>query len=190
MKITIKKYKTSPKARQKEIKLLLDISFDWISTFSEEEKKEHSDKFCSDGDRFLDLVTLENNEVVGLASLFKRKIPYKNGQIILGGIGRVCTKPKKRSQGIATQLVQMGIQILAKKKCDVVYLCTDPTNPITNRLYEKAGFKFLNKPHTYTGKSDKRYSEKDGMLAPVNSKEVFKQIIKDKKPFDIGKGNW
>jgi len=40
------------------------------------------------------------------------------------------------------------------------------------------------------GKSGKRYTEQDAMIAPVCSPEKFKAILSDSKPFDIGQGNW
>ncbi len=58
------------------------------------------------------------------------------------------------------------------------------------RFYEKAGFVRLPRGHTYSGKSGKRYSENDGMIAPVSSIEKFQRIITSEKLFDIGRGNW
>lgn len=32
--------------------------------------------------------------------------------------------------------------------------------------------------------------EYDAMIAPVNSQPKFQAVLSDKKPFDIGRGNW
>jgi hypothetical protein len=48
----------------------------------------------------------------------------------------------------------------------------------------------LGRAHTYRGKSGKRYTEQDGLIAPVTSPETFARVIKDQPPFDIGRGNW
>lgn len=45
-----------------------------------EQKAEHDDKYCS-----------KNDQIVGVTICLKRKILYHTKQIILGGIGGVCT---------------------------------------------------------------------------------------------------
>ncbi len=62
--------------------------------------------------------------------------------------------------------------------------------PAILRLYGRVGFLPLGKPYTYLGKSGKRYTENDGMVAQVKSKDIFDFITKDEEPFDIGNGNW
>jgi hypothetical protein len=42
----------------------------------------------------------------------------------------------------------------------------------------------------YVGKSGTRYTDLDGMIAPVGSKKLFEKIIAAATPFDIGVGNW
>lgn len=74
--------------------------------------------------------------------------------------------------------------------CDIAYLCTNVEKEWMVRFYKKAGFVRLMRGHTYTGKSGKRYTEFDGMIAPVCSAEKFQRISMIKKPFDIGRGNW
>jgi len=58
------------------------------------------------------------------------------------------------------------------------------------RLYGKIGFVTLGKPYTYTGKSGKRYTENNGMIASVKSKAKFNLIRKSKKILDLGASNW
>jgi hypothetical protein len=75
--------------------------------------------------------------------------------------------------------------------CDIAYLCANVHNPgILTLYYGQIGFVPLGRPHTYRGKSGKRYTDQDGMIAPVTSPETFAQVIKDQPRFDIGRGNW
>ena len=52
------------------------------------------------------------------------------------------------------------------------------------------GFRLLDKPHTYVGESGKRYTDIDGMIAPVCSQKLFQTIVESPLPVDIGVGNW
>jgi predicted acetyltransferase len=154
------------------------------------ERENHNDRYCSEHDVFKVLLAMKNNEVLGRIMLFKRIVPYNGKTIVLGGIGGVCTDEKYRRQGIATTMLREGMTILKEQNCDIAYLCTDIYNPSRIKLYGQFGFVLLNKPHTYLGKSGKRYVDTDGMIAPIHSEPIFKQIVETKEPFDIGKGNW
>lgn len=152
------------------------------------EEAKHNDKYCSLHDRLKQLLAYEKDEIIGGTILYKRVIPYNGQDILLGGIGGVWTRKDKRRQGAARMHLKKGMQILNNEKCDIVYLCTDITR--LSPLYEAHGFKHLKNGHTYLGASGKRYLDKDGMIAPLRSKLLFNQILTDKKPFDIGSGNW
>jgi len=153
-----------------------------------EKKAEHEDKYCSKKDIFSCLVAFEDGEIIGATKLVKRKLKNSDGLLTLGGFGGVWTRKDKRRKGIATAILKQGMKVLKSKGCDIAYLCTDVDN--LKDLYSKVGFVALGKNYTFVGKSGKRYFENDGMIAPVNSEKKFKQILKDKKPLDIGVGNW
>lgn len=92
--------------------------------------------------------------------------------------------------GVATALLKKAIEELTAQNCDVAYLCTDLHNPAMVKLYTKVGFVPLNKPYTYLGRSGKRYTETDGMVAPLQSKEKFDLIVSGKETLDLDTGNW
>lgn len=152
------------------------------------EKTEHDDKYCSKKDRIGFSLALKENQVIGAAIDLKRKIIYRGKQIILGGIGGVCVEEKFRRKGIAINLLKIAVEKLKEEKCDLAYLCTDIEK--LAKLYEPFGFKKMKKQYTYLGKSGKRYYEWGGMVAPINSTALFRQIMKEKENFDIGIGNW
>ncbi len=155
--------------------------------------KQHADghdRFCSSGDLLYYILAMENGRLIGETRVFKRTIVYNGQKIVLGGIGSVATHPDKRKQGIATRMVRRGMDLLAKKHCDVAYLCADTHSLKALEFYEEFGFRRLLQNHTYVGRSGKRYIDTDGMIAPVGSKILFEKIFSTAVPFDIGVGNW
>ena len=40
------------------------------------------------------------------------------------------------------------------------------------------------------GRTQEKYEDNDAMIAPGNSSKVFQEVVEDKKPFNIGAGNW
>lgn len=186
----IKVHEQLPQSLQVQVATLDKSCFPWLSTQTPEEKSETEDKFCSNKDMLAHILAFENEKVIGITIIYKRSIKIDDKSVVLGGIGSVCTDETKRNRGVASALTQTAIQELKKQNCDIAYLCTDIKNESLQRLYEKNGFVLLKKPHTYLGKSGKRYTEEDGMLAPVNSLKLFKYILETKEGFDIGIGNW
>ena len=146
------------------------------------------DKFCSTP--YAHLLAIENNNVIGANSLFKREINYNGEKIILGGFGGLFTIREKRKKGVATILLKIGMEELKRLNCDIAFLCTDVENPDMVKLYSQFGFVLLGKSYTFLGKSGTRYTKFDGMIAPVKSKNKFNYILEGKTSLDIGTGNW
>jgi ribosomal protein S18 acetylase RimI-like enzyme len=160
---------------------------------TDEQRHENEDRFCSDDDVVRYVLALDVgdvDEVVGLTLAYRRVVQLAGRSVVLGGLGRVAVRPNHRRQGIATRLTRRAIQELASVGCDVAYLCTDVHDPGMLELYGRTGFVPLGRPHTYLGASGRRYVDDDGMIAPVGSREVFEEILRQAEPFDIGQGNW
>lgn len=155
---------------------------------SEIERDTFEDRFFIRHNPIYQLIARENSEIVGGIKLFKKPIFFRKEALLLGGIGGVWVRSDMRRKGIATILVSEGMDLLKKEKCDIAYLCT--TINVHGPLYAKVGFVPLKKQHTYTGKSGKRYSDTDGMIAPVCSPKMVGKIINSMESFDIGEGNW
>lgn len=133
---------------------------------------------------------MENNQLICRITILKRKVEFTGQPLTLGGIGRVCTIPARRRKGLATKLLTLATAELTKAGCEITYLCTDVTNPGMVRLYQKVGFTRLGRPHTFVGKSGKRYRETNAMIAPLVSLDKFKAVMTAKESLDIGVGNW
>lgn len=184
----VKVFDTPPENLEEKVAKLKAFAFKRSEDPKEEEL--HNDKYCSGKDTFKILLALKENEPIGHVKLLKRTLLYKGSTILLGGFGAVCTDERYRRQGIATTLLKKGLEILKENNCDIAYLCTDIYNQGMIALYGQLGFVLLNKPHTYLGRSGKRYTDTDGMIAPICSQELFKEVLQDKESFDIGRGNW
>lgn len=148
------------------------------------------DRFCSGGDLMYYILATENGQLIAETRVFKRIILFNGQKMTLGGIGSVATLADFRKQGIATKMVKKGIDLLKKEGCDAAYLCADAHSLKALEFYEQFGFRRLLQKHTYTGRTGIRYTDTDGMIAPVCSKKLFRQILAATTPFDIGKGNW
>lgn len=151
-----------------------------------EGQAELREKFFSQPKAYL--LAFEQDEIIGTILLHRRRVKHKSQVMILGGLGRVCTRKDRRSQGIATMMLEEAVKILKTWKCDVAYLCANIEK--TGPLYEEVGFAPLNKPYTYYGRSGRLYEGTNGMIASINSSRIFKEIIGSKEKFHIGSGNW
>ena len=134
------------------------------------------------------ILTFEQDQIIGRIFLHKRIIRFQEEDIVLGGIGGVCTHRDKRNQGIATKMLARGMEILKEWNCDIAYLCAEIEK--TGSLYGRAGFVPLNRPYTFYGRSGRLHEQKNGMIAPINSPGLFKEVLHSEEKLHLGKGNW
>lgn len=186
----IETYTTLPDALQKSLKELDTLCFSWHQTLTVAQKKENDDKFCSGADIVGYVLAMEGDRIIGETKICKRTISFKNHVIILGGIGSVATHPDKRLRGVAKAMVGRAMEMLKSQGCDIAYLCVDERDPRKIGLYRTFGFDLLYRPHTYLGKSGKRYTDTDAMIAPINSPLLYTTVMDGTAPLDIGTGNW
>jgi len=177
-------------------KLSTDLSqklheFELDNFYSDEQRK--PEYLAEEADRFFSLprawlVVFEKEQIIGRVSLHRRKVKFEKQDVILGGLGKVCTRRDKRRQGIAIAMLEEALRILKEWGCDLVYLCANVKE--SGLLYARAGFIPLNKPYTYYGRSGKFYEESNGMIAALNSPRVFEAVLKSKEKLHLGRGNW
>lgn len=154
---------------------------------TEEARREMYDRFHGD-DGIGYILAHAGNELIGAIKILRRAIPFAGRTIQLGGIGGVATRDDWRGRGVASATTAAAMAFLRQHECDIAYLCTDIAK--LGVLYGKVGFIPLGRPHTYVGASGTRYTDNDGMIAPVNSRELFDAVLAAQGPFDIGPGNW
>jgi len=149
------------------------------------------ERFINKNDRFKYIVALIYNKVVGIIILWKRTIQYYGKPIIVGGLGGVGVQKEYRGRGIATSMLTHAKQTLDFSDSDVAFLGTDINDPQMLKIYGRIGFVPLKKAFTYIGKSGKHYKDPTaGMIAPIHSQKLYKEILKGVEPFHIGIGTW
>lgn len=162
---------------------------DDVANVDEKEKHLHQDQFEPSR---IDLVGLvlasDDDRLVGGLKLFVRTCKLESMSYQLGGIGGVFTLREYQRQGVALLMLAKAMLALDELKADVAYLCTVVGR--LEKLYWPFGFRHLKQGHTFLGKSGKRYTEDDGMLAMVHSLEIYQQLMNSNDPVDIGVGNW
>jgi GNAT superfamily N-acetyltransferase len=159
--------------------------------YTEEEKTPENlaaedESFCSQPRAWL--LVFEGDQIIGGIKLYKRKVMFNTREVILGGVGSVCTRTDKRNQGIATSMLKEAVKILKKWECDIAYLCANIEE--TGSFYGHAGFVPLPKPYTYHGRSGKLHEGHNGMIALLNSSIIFEEVINSKHKLHLGQGNW
>lgn len=147
---------------------------------------EEEEKFTSQPKAWL--LVFENDQLIGTSALHQRKIQFDNKEIVLGGIGRVCTRKDRRRQGIANQMLKLAMKTFGQWGCDLAFLCANVKE--SGDLYAQVGFIPLNKPYTFYGRSGKLYEESNGMIAPINSHEIFEEVLHSAQKLHLGSGNW
>lgn len=177
-------------ALTKELAERLEI-FGWENFYTEEQRTpeyiaKEQEKFFSKPEVWI--LAFEGDEIVGRVFLHKRKITFEETDVLLGGIGGVCTRRDKRNQGIASKMLERAVQILWEWGCDIAYLCAEIEK--TGLLYGRVGFVPLEKPYTFYGRSGKLHEQKNGMIAPLNSHKIFRKVLHSKQKFHLGLGNW
>ncbi len=175
---------------KEKIRILDKLCFPNHYVKSDQKENDGPDRFCSNRDLKANILAWEGDLLVGETEVYERTILLNKTRLLLGGIGSVATHPDKRRKGIATMMVKRAMNILMRDHCDIAYLCTDQEDLTLVHFYEKFDFRRLGKPHTYLGKSGKRFTDHDGMIAAINSQEIVNKILSSDAPFDIGVGNW
>lgn len=156
--------------------------------FSDVDKQEIKEDFIAEPYKFI-FAYDENSNPVGRVALYKRKVPFEDIIIKLGGIGGVCVSEKNRRMGIATQLVKKGLEILKEEGCDIACLTVDLEKKIYS-LYEKLGFVMMEREISFENVHGEIVREPGTMFAPVCSQEIYEQVMNSTTTFHYGRGYW
>ena len=155
--------------------------------FSDVDPKEIEECFYVVG--FGMLTAVVEGSIVGLAGLFKRTVEFDGKRVILGGIGGICVQEDMRKKGIASKLIDKGLEVLRNKKCDVACLNTDLSKTVY-KLYEKIGFTLMKRKISFEDIHGNIRYDTGTMFIPLCSKQKYDCIMKSKKIFHYGKGYW
>jgi len=138
---------------------------------------------------FARLIAFDGERAVGTLQLFKRENIFSETTFLLGGIGGVCVTGECRRKGIGSSLVESALRILMDEGCDVVCLNTEPNEPAFS-LYEKSGFKLMEREASFENSKGNIVHDYGTMFAPLKSKQIYELIMKSKDTFHYGVGYW
>ena len=155
--------------------------------FSDVDPKEAEECFYAES--FARILAYSDEELIGHLKLFRRNIEFDGRKVILGGVGGSCVSENMRGRGIATKMIRKGLEILKDKNCDVACLNAD-LSKTAYRLYEKIGFKLMNRKISFEDIHGKIRYDIGTMFIPVRSKEIHNYIMNSDKTFHYGRGYW
>jgi GNAT superfamily N-acetyltransferase len=129
-------------------------------------------------------------ELVGWAGIHETEQNFEGKKIKLGGYG-ICTHPKWQRRGIAGKVShQVAMDFLRNKGCEVAFLSVNPLNIASIKLHQKNGFVMLRRNFSWTNSRGEIKQDGGGMIAPVNSQELFGHIMKGKGILYVENGYW
>jgi GNAT superfamily N-acetyltransferase len=82
------------------------------------------------------LVVIEEDRVVAHASVFPREIGTTSGDMLIGGLARVCTDPAMRGRGLGEAVVRAAFRLVDE---GVFPFLLFQTKPQVRSFYEKLG---------------------------------------------------
>lgn len=131
----------------------------------------------------------EGDTLIGYAGIHITKVGYQDREIKLGGFGGVCVAEDYRNKGIGNTICVAAMEFLKKEGCDIAFLSID-TSGSSAQFYNKFGFEELKLPFTWTNSKGERKSDMGGMIAPLNSKEIFQFVLSGSDSLFVGEGYW
>lgn len=168
-----------------QLKLFGDENFDLDEAGDPEWQEEIKEWFWKQPD--LQVLAYADGELAGKASIAWKRVNFNGTEILIAGLGGLTVDKQHRHQGIAKMLITERLLIAKEKGADIAFLNTDINK--LGGLFSPFGFVALPVNYSFTGKSGAVIEDDSGMIVPVNSPEVFAQIMQLKAPFYIGESN-
>lgn len=130
-----------------------------------------------------------NGQLVGWAGIHQADIEFEGKRIKLGGFG-ICTHPDWQRKGIASKVSQKAMGFIKDQGCDIAFLSVDLSNKTSVKLHQKTGFVSLPRKFSWTNVHGEVKKDNGGMIAPLNSQELFEYVLNGKDVLYVGKGYW
>jgi GNAT superfamily N-acetyltransferase len=129
------------------------------------------------------------HQLVGWAGIHETAQEYEGKKIRLGGYG-ICTHPHWQRKGIGRRVSRKAMDFLEDKGCEVAFLSVNLADEGSIRLHQKNGFVMLPQPFSWTNALGENEQDMGGMIAPVNSRELFEHVLNGKDALYVGNGYW
>lgn len=152
--------------------------------------KEMPEEIAKYGSKPFGFITArDNNKLIGIVIVYTREVMFENRSINIGGIGYVCVHEDYRRKGVATQMMEKAMTELKEKGCDIAFLNFED-EAVGSNLYAKFGFIKLGREYLSESLSGRVFNHKAGMIAPVNSLDVFNEVLNSSAILDLQGQSW
>ncbi len=121
--------------------------------------------------------------LVACAEVFQREIVYKERMMTIGGFSP-CTREDWRGRGIATAVCRRAMDYLKEQGGALLFLSVD-TKYDAHPLYERLGFKKLQRPFIYANVRGELKESDGGMVAPLCAPELFEYVWRGNVPLSL-----
>ena len=135
------------------------------------------------------VLAYSDEKLVGWAGVHETEQDHLEKTIKLGGYG-ICTHPDWQRRGIASKVAEKAMEFRKESGCEVGFLSGNPGDKCSGRLHGKFGFVMLPQQFSWTNSSGEVKKDIGGMIAPIESKQLFEYILSSDELFYVGHGYW
>ena len=135
------------------------------------------------------VLAYSDEKLVGWAGVHETEQDHLEKTIKLGGYG-ICTHPDWQRRGIASKVAEKAMEFLKESGCEVGFLSVNPGDKGSVRLHGQFGFVMLPQQFSWTNSSGEVKKDIGGMIAPIESKQLFEYILSSDELFYVGHGYW
>jgi len=164
-----------------------DVSVLQKLSFTDVSEEEASEDFYNP--EIANVLAYVGKKLVGWTGIHRSDIVFEDKPIKLGGYG-ICTHPDFQGRGIASLMSAEAMKYLKNSGVDVAFLSVDLNNIPSIKVHKKNGFVEFPRMFSWINSKGETKQDDGGMIAPVNSQELFEYILYGGDNLFVGNGYW
>jgi ribosomal protein S18 acetylase RimI-like enzyme len=130
-----------------------------------------------------------DNELVAWAGVHTTQQIFQGKSIRLGGYG-ICVHCNYQGRGIGSLISKKAMEYLKNEGIEVAFLSVDLDKKASVAFHKKIGYKLLSRKFSWTNSKGELKEDYGGMIAPLNSQELFEFIKNGNDVLSVGNGCW
>ncbi|MCL2821475.1 MAG: GNAT family N-acetyltransferase [Oscillospiraceae bacterium] len=180
---------TMTERQQKDVDIINDICLSGDSDCNEEEFDINTYEYSAPEDGMY--LLFDGDKAVGRAAVHKVLTEYNGQEYYLGGFGGLAVLPEYQGKGYARKLAEATLEKAYEIGVDVACMEVDMDSGITD-LYQKLGYKFLNRPAYFINHGNNEVPDDKVMIKGIRNNELANEILTTNYKFHYGKslGHW
>ena len=133
----------------------------------------------------------DGERAVGRVAVHKVLTEYDGKKYWLGGFGGLAVLPEYQGKGYARKLAEAALEKCYEIGIDVACMEVDTESGITD-LYQKLGYKFLNRLAYFINHGNNEVTDDKVMIMGLNNKNLADEILATNHKFHYGRhlGHW